>query len=93
MYLFLKMIHIGAVLVFLGNISLGIFWKSMADRTADPKIMAHTLRSIIRADRWFTIPGVIVLVVAVSVYGLLFWLLRKRFRRARQARVARPRVP
>ncbi len=40
-------------------------------------------------------PGqrLIVLVVAVPVYGLLFWLLRKRFRRARQARVARPRVP
>ncbi len=35
----------------------------------------------------------IVLVVAVPVYGLLFWLLRKRFRRARQARVARPWVP
>jgi hypothetical protein len=35
----------------------------------------------------------IVLGVAVPVYGLLFWLLRKRFRRARQARVARPRLP
>jgi hypothetical protein len=33
------------------------------------------------------------LIVVVPVFAVLFWLLRKRFLRARQARVARPRAP
>ncbi len=32
----------------------------------------------------------VVLIAFLPVYGLVFWLLRKRFLRARQARVARP---
>ncbi len=34
-----------------------------------------------------------VLVAVVPVYGVVFWLLRKRFLSARQARIARPRAP
>ncbi|HUE28011.1 MAG TPA: hypothetical protein VMP89_14645 [Solirubrobacteraceae bacterium] len=33
------------------------------------------------------------LLVVVPVFGVLFWLLRNRFRSARQARVVRPPVP
>lgn len=33
------------------------------------------------------------LLVVVPVYAVLFWLLRKRFQVARQARVARPPLP
>jgi uncharacterized membrane protein len=62
MYLWFKLIHVVAVIVFLGNISLGIFWKSIADRSRDPRIMAHTLRGIILADRCFTIPAIFVIV-------------------------------
>ena len=64
MYLWFKLIHVAAVIVFLGNISLGIFWKDIADRSHDPRIMAHTLRGIILADRLFTIPSIVVLVAA-----------------------------
>jgi uncharacterized membrane protein len=64
MYAIFKIIHILAVVVFLGNITVGIFWKTIADRTNDPRIIAYTLRGIIRADRWFTIPGVVVIVLA-----------------------------
>jgi hypothetical protein len=35
----------------------------------------------------------LLLLVAVPVFGGLFWLLRRRFQTARQARVARPQVP
>jgi len=35
----------------------------------------------------------LLLVVAVPVYGILFWLLRRKFIAARQARVARPPAP
>jgi uncharacterized membrane protein len=63
MYLLLKSLHILAVALFLGNVITGVFWKAHADRTADPRIMAHTLDGIIRSDRWFTIPGVVLIVV------------------------------
>jgi len=60
-YLLLKAVHVLAVVLFLGNIVTGIFWKAHGDRTGDPRIMAHTLDGIIRSDRWFTIPGVVLI--------------------------------
>lgn len=62
-YLVMKTVHILAVIMFLGNIAVGAFWKAHADRTGDPRIIAHTLDGIIRADRWFTMPGVTLLVL------------------------------
>lgn len=63
-YLALKTIHVLAVVIFLGNITVGAFWKAFADKTGKPPVMAHTIEGIIRADRVFTIPAVIVLVLA-----------------------------
>ena len=63
-YAVLKTIHVLAVIMFVGNITVGIFWKTFADGTHDPRIMAHTLRGITQSDRWFTIPGIILLVIA-----------------------------
>jgi uncharacterized membrane protein len=62
MFLWFKLIHIIAVIVFLGNITIGIFWKAFADKSRDPRIIAHTLRGIIQADRLFTIPAIFVIV-------------------------------
>jgi uncharacterized membrane protein len=62
-YAALKALHILAVAIFLGNIITGLFWKAHADRTGDTRFMAHTLDGIIRSDRWFTIPGVIAIVL------------------------------
>ncbi len=62
-YLVMKSLHVLAVVIFLGNIIIGIFWKLYADRSRDPRIIAHTMAGIIRADRWFTMPGAILLVV------------------------------
>jgi uncharacterized membrane protein len=64
MYQFFKLIHLAAVIIFMGNIITGLFWKAHADRTRDLKFIAHTMDGIIRADRWFTIPGVIVITAA-----------------------------
>jgi uncharacterized membrane protein len=64
MYLVLKLVHVAAAIVFLGNISLGVFWKRLADHTQKAAIMAHTIGGIIRSDRLFTVPAVIVLVAA-----------------------------
>jgi uncharacterized membrane protein len=63
-YGLLKLVHILAVVMFLGNITTGLFWKAFADRTRDPRIMAHTLQGIIASDRRFTLPGVAVIVLA-----------------------------
>ena len=67
MYLWFKLIHVTAVVAFLGNITTGVFWHRHAARTRDPRILAHTMDGIIRSDRIFTMPGVI----AIIVFGVL----------------------
>jgi uncharacterized membrane protein len=67
MYHFLQVVHVVAVILFMGNIITGLFWKVHADGTLDREILAHTMRGLIRADRWFTIPGVI----AITAAGIL----------------------
>jgi uncharacterized membrane protein len=62
-YLLFKLLHVLAVIVFLGNITVGVFWKAFADRTKDANVIAHTMDGIIRADRIFTIPSVVALLV------------------------------
>jgi uncharacterized membrane protein len=72
MYLTLKLLHVVAVIVFLGNITTGLFWHAHAARTRDPKLLAHTMDGIIRSDRWFTLPGVVAIIaagVALAIYG------------------------
>lgn len=63
-YLVMKTIHVLAAVIFLGNIIVGAFWKVHGDRTGDPRIIAHTMAGIIRADRWFTMPSVALLLIA-----------------------------
>jgi uncharacterized membrane protein len=64
MYLFLKLLHIIAVVLFLGNIITGLFWKFHAEGTRDARIIAHTFEGISRSDRWFTMPGVLLILAA-----------------------------
>jgi uncharacterized membrane protein len=64
MYDLMKLVHVLAVVLFLGNIALGLFWKRHADRTKDPRLVAHAFDGIIRSDRLFTMPGVILIVVS-----------------------------
>lgn len=72
MYLVLKLLHVVAVILFLGNITTGVFWHLHAARTRDPKLLAHTMEGIIRSDRLFTIPGVVGIIVtgvAAAMHG------------------------
>ena len=64
MYLWLKLVHVAAVVAFLGNITTGLFWHAHAARTRDPRLLAHAVDGIIRSDRLFTIPGVVVIIVS-----------------------------
>ena len=63
MYLFVKLLHIASVVLFLGNITTGIFWHRHAARTRDPRLLFHAMDGIIRSDRIFTLPGVLLIVV------------------------------
>jgi len=67
MYLTLKLLHIASVVVFLGNITTGLFWHAHAARTRDPRLLFHAMDGIIRSDRWFTLPGVL----GILVTGIL----------------------
>lgn len=71
MYFTLKLIHIAAVVIFLGNIITGLFWHALAARTRDPKLLAFTMDGIIRSDRLFTMPGVFVIIGAGVALALL----------------------
>jgi len=62
-YLILKALHIVSVVLFLGNIITAVFWKIHADRTGELRARAQALDGIIKADRIFTAPGVILIVV------------------------------
>jgi len=72
MYLLFKLLHVTAVIAFLGNIATGLFWHAHAARTRDPKLLAHTMDGIIRSDRIFTVPGVIGIIIsgfAAAIHG------------------------
>lgn len=63
-YLIWKLVHVLGVIAFLGNIVTGVFWAAHARRGGDAALVAATFDGIIRSDRWFTIPGVIVITVS-----------------------------
>ena len=63
-YLYAKLAHLVAVVLFLGNVTFGLFWVAHAERTRDARLIAHAMEGIVRSDRWFTLPGVALIVVA-----------------------------
>ena len=66
LYLTLKTLHVLGVVLFLGNILTGLFWKSHADRSGKLELRAQVLAGIIRSDRMFTLPTVL-LIIATGV--------------------------
>jgi uncharacterized membrane protein len=63
-YLIWKLIHVLGVVLFVGNITTGILWKVQADRTRNAALIAHTCAGLTRSDRFFTMPGVLLIVIA-----------------------------
>lgn len=64
MYLWLKLIHVLAVVMFIGNVVTGVFWHKHAQKTRDAKLLAHTMEGVIRSDRLFTMPGVLIIIAS-----------------------------
>lgn len=61
-YELLKIIHILGAILLLGNITVTAWWKSMANRTADARIIAFAQRQVTMTDFLFTLPGAVMIV-------------------------------
>jgi uncharacterized membrane protein len=71
LYLWIKALHVLGVVLFLGNIITGVFWKRHADRDGGLPVRARVLAGLIRSDRLFTLPAVGIIIAT----GLLnAWL-------------------
>lgn len=71
-YLLLKFLHLLGVVLFLGNIIVTGWWKAMADRTRDPKIIGFAQSQVSATDRVFTLGGILILAAAgaaTAAYG------------------------
>jgi len=68
--LILKTFHIFAVILFMGNIIIGFFWLHFALKTGKHDLISHIMKGIIKADRYFTIPGV-VLITASGIWSAI----------------------
>jgi uncharacterized membrane protein len=62
-YLVLKSLHVLSVVLFLGNIITGVFWKLHGDRGGTLAARAQAIEGVIHADRWFTMPGVLGIII------------------------------
>jgi uncharacterized membrane protein len=59
----LKSLHVLSVVLFLGNIITGVFWKFHGDRVGTLAARAQALEGVIHSDRWFTMPGVFAIII------------------------------
>src|SRR5262245_59999795 len=62
-YLAFKSLHIASVVIFLGNIVITAVWKVLADRTADPKVVAFVQRLVTVTDFAFTAGGMVLILI------------------------------
>lgn len=69
-YLLFKLLHVVAVVLFLGNITIGVFWVRHAARHRSPPRLADAMAGVIRGDRVFTLPAVMVIIASG---GLAAW--------------------
>jgi uncharacterized membrane protein len=70
-YLIWKFLHVGSVIVFVGNITTGVFWGAYANKSRDFGVIASTFEGIVQSDRVLTIPGVIGIVVSGVVAAIV----------------------
>ena len=74
MYAMFKTLHIIGVVVLLGNVTITAFWKVLADRTSDARLIAHAQHGVTVADWIFTLAGIVLILIggygAAGVAGL-----------------------
>jgi uncharacterized membrane protein len=60
-------LHILGVVLFLGNIIVTAVWKTLADRTQSPAVVAYAQRLVTITDVAFTATGVVLIIVSGQV--------------------------
>ena len=65
----LKILHLLGAILFIGNIIVTGWWKTMADQTGDYRIIAFAQRQVTLTDWIFTFGGV--LMVLIGAFGML----------------------
>ena len=81
-YLFLKSLHLFGVIIFLGNIIITGWWKTMAGRTRNPVIVGFAQRQAFLADRVFAGGGLLLMLIGGPINVMqhhldfmhIFWL-------------------
>ena len=58
LYDLLKAVHLAGVVVLIGNVTVTAFWKVFADRTGDPRLIAHAQHMVSVTDWTFTLSGI-----------------------------------
>ena len=56
-----KMLHVLGVVVLVGNVTVTAFWKVFADRTGDPRLIAHAQHMVTVTDWVFTLGGIVLI--------------------------------
>lgn len=85
-YLLWKLLHIIGAVLFLGNITTGLFWAAHAHKQNDLRLVSSAFRGIVQSDRWFTVPGVFALLaggfgsaisggIPILRTGWVFWAI------------------
>ena len=69
-YPLLKSLHILGIVLFIGNIIVTGWWKVMADRTRDPRIVAFAQRQVTLTDWVFTLGGVVLVMIGGPISAL-----------------------
>lgn len=62
-YFAVKFIHVLGVVLFLGNIIVSAVWKTQADRTGNPVVIAFACRLVNMTDLLFTAFGSVLIVI------------------------------
>ena len=56
-----KLLHVVGVVVLVGNVTVTAFWKVFADRTGDPRLIAHAQHMVTVTDWVFTLGGIVLI--------------------------------
>jgi uncharacterized membrane protein len=66
----LAFLHVFGAIIFLGNAIVSAMWMANARRTGNPEVLYFASRTVARADRIFTLPGMaLILVPGVLTVG------------------------
>ncbi len=63
-YQALNIFHVLAVVIFLGNILTGFFWMTIAYRTKNIDHIIFVTKTLIKSDKWVTLPSVLIIVLS-----------------------------